>query len=245
MIPAPPAPDETERLTELHALEVLDTPSEERFDRIVRLATRVFDVPIAYVALVDADRQWFKARCGVQVEQTGREISFCGHTILQDEPLIIPDASRDARFRDNPLVVGPPYIRFYAGHPLKGPKGYRVGTFCLADRRPRSLSPAQLETFGHLAALAEHELQMVSLIYFQRELLETKSALLASQTRLARELAEAAEYVRSLLPARLDGPIRTCSATTGWTTASWPSTCLTSAATAWGRRCCPSRCIPP
>jgi sigma-B regulation protein RsbU (phosphoserine phosphatase) len=209
MIPAPPAPDEAERLTELHALEVLDTPSEERFDRIVRLATRIFDVPIAYVALVDADRQWFKARCGVAVDQTGRDISFCGHAILQDEPLIIPDASRDERFHDNPLVVGEPYIRFYAGYPLKGPKGYRVGTFCLADRRPRSLDARQREILGELAALAEHELQMVSLIYFQRELLETKNALLASQARLARELAEAAEYIQSLLPARLDGPVRT------------------------------------
>jgi sigma-B regulation protein RsbU (phosphoserine phosphatase) len=143
------------------------------------------------------------------VDQTGREISFCGHAILQDEPLIIPDARCDERFHDNPLVVGEPYIRFYAGHPLKGPKGYRVGTFCLADRRPRSLDPVQREIFGQLAALAEHELQMVSLIYYQHELLETKSALLASQARLARELAEAGEYVRSLLPARLDGPVQT------------------------------------
>jgi sigma-B regulation protein RsbU (phosphoserine phosphatase) len=209
MITAPSVPNETERLADLHALEVLDTPSEERFDRIVRLAKRVFDVPIAYIALVDSDRQWFKAKCGIHADETGRDISFCGHTIMQAGPLIVPDATRDERFRDNPLVVGEPYIRFYAGYPLSGPKGYKVGTFCIADRRPRTLDAGQRETFGQLAALAEHELQMVSLIYYQHELLETKDALLATSRKLARELADAAEYVQSLLPERLNGPIRT------------------------------------
>jgi sigma-B regulation protein RsbU (phosphoserine phosphatase) len=209
MITAPSAADETERLTDLRALEVLDTPSEERFDRIIRLAKGVFHVPIAYIALIDSDRQWFKAKCGIDVDQTGREISFCGHTIMQDEALIVPDATQDERFWDNPLVVGKPYIRFYAGYPLKGPKGFKVGTFCVADRRPRTFDDGQREIFSQLAALAEHELQMVSLIYFQHELLETKNALLHTSQRLARELADAAEYVQSLLPARLDGPIRT------------------------------------
>jgi sigma-B regulation protein RsbU (phosphoserine phosphatase) len=209
MIPAGPAVNEAERLTDLRALEILDTPSEERFDRIARAATHIFDVPIAYIALVDSDRQWFKAKCGLTVDATGREISFCGHTILQDGPLIIPDAKQDERFWDNPLVVGEPYLRFYAGYPLRGPKGYKVGTLCLADRRPRTLDSRQRTILAELAALAEHELQMVSLIYYQRELLETKNALLATSEQLARELAEAAAYVQSLLPAPLGPPVAT------------------------------------
>jgi sigma-B regulation protein RsbU (phosphoserine phosphatase) len=209
MIPAVTTVNETERLTDLRALEILDTPSEERFDRITRLATQIFEMPIAYIALIDSDRQWFKAKCGVTVDATGRDVSFCGHTILQDDPLIVPDATRDARFHDNPLVVGEPFIRFYAGFPLRGPKGYKVGTFCLADRRPRSLDGRQLAVLGELAAMAEHELQMVSLIYYQHELLETKNAHLATSQKLARELADAADYVQSLLPAPLGPPVHT------------------------------------
>jgi sigma-B regulation protein RsbU (phosphoserine phosphatase) len=162
----------------------------------------VFDVPIAYIALIDAERQWFKARVGLRLLQTRRDESFCGHTILRREPLIVPDTSRDEGFRDNPLVVGDPFIRFYAGYPLAGPGGHNVGTLCLADRKPRTFDAGQLETFRQLAALAEHELQMVDVIQFQRELLEARA-------RAARELAEAAGYVRALLPARLDGPVRT------------------------------------
>jgi sigma-B regulation protein RsbU (phosphoserine phosphatase) len=209
MMTAPVPPNEAERLTDLRVLKILDTPPEERFDRIARLAARIFDVPIAYIALVDADRQWFKAKCGLSVDETGRDVSFCGHTILQAGPLIVPDAALDPRFHDNPLVVGEPYLRFYAGYPLRGPGRHNVGTLCLVDRRPRSLDGGQLETFRQLAALAEHELRMVDLIQVQHELLETKNTLIETQDRLARELAEAAEYVRGLLPARLPGPCRT------------------------------------
>ena len=161
----PPFPaDEAERLADLRALNILDSPPEDRFDRLVKLAAAVFEVPIAFVALIDADRQWFKAKCGLSVDQTGREISFCGHAILQDEPLVIPDATLDERFRDNPLVVGDPNLRFYAGCPLRGPSGYKVGTFCLADSQPRSLDEAELKRFRQLAEIAEHELQMADLI---------------------------------------------------------------------------------
>ncbi|HEV3260784.1 MAG TPA: GAF domain-containing protein [Gemmataceae bacterium] len=226
MLTAPAPPDEAERLADLHALQILDTPAEERFDRIVSLAASVFDVPIAYIALIGADRQWFKAQCGLRVDETGREVSFCSHTILQHDPLIIPDATLDERFRDNPLVLGDPYIRFYAGHPLRGPRGRNVGTLCLADRRPRSLSGRQIGVLGQLAALAEHELRMVDLIEVQRELL-------VARKQLAKELAEAAEYVQALLPEQLTGPlstdwrflcppnsVATCLAIIGWTIAS-------------------------
>ena len=209
MIRAPIPVDETERLADLRALKILDTPPEERFDRIVRLAAGVFDVPIAYIALVDADRQWFKAKCGLQFDSTGRDVSFCAHTIVHDGPLIIPDTHNDERFRDNPLVVNPPKVRFYAGHPLKGPAGQCVGTFCVAAPTPRTLSTAEQTTLSHLAALAEHELNMIDLIEAQRELIDTKDALLTTQKQLAAELAEAAAYIRSLLPPKLQGPIRT------------------------------------
>ena len=209
MITPPTPADEAERLADLRALHILDTPPEERFDRIVNLAAQVFDVPIAYIAMIDADRQWFKAKCGLATDETGRDVSFCAHAILHDEPLIVPDATADERFRDNPLVVGEPYVRFYAGHPLTGPQGHNVGTFCIADRISRTLDEAQLQTFRQFAALAEHELNMMDLIHTQHELLETKSRLVETQQRLADELTDAAAYVRTLLPARLDGDIRT------------------------------------
>lgn len=199
-------PNETERLADLHALELLDTPAEERFDRIVRLAMAIFEVPIAYIALIDADRQWFKAKCGLTTDQTDREISFCGHTILQDDALVIPDARRDPRFADNPLVVGEPFIRFYAGHPIAGRSGTNVGTLCLADHQPRSLTPGQLEALRSLAAVAEHEIGLLDLVRTQRELLDARAALAASQRRLARELADAAAFVSSVVPEPISSP---------------------------------------
>ncbi len=207
---APPIPaGEAERLADLRALKILDTPPEERFDRIVRLARRVFDVPIAYIALVADDRQWFKAKCGLAFDSTGRDESFCGHTILQNRALVVPDTLEDERFRDNPLVVNPPHLRFYAGHPLKGPAGHNVGTICIAAPVPRQPTSAELGTLAELATLAEHELNMIDVIHAQRDLLDTKEALLATQKKLASELAEAAAYIKSLLPPKLDGAVRT------------------------------------
>lgn len=204
---APPLPaGEADRLADLQALELLDTPPEERFDRIVRLAMGLFDVPIAYIALIDADRQWFKAKCGLSPEHTGRDESFCGHTILQDDMLVVPDARTDPRFHDNPLVVGEPFIRFYAGHPLAGRSGGNVGTLCLADSRPRQLSKHEATLLRELAGVAEREIGLVDLARLQRQLLDTKAKLEATQRRLNRELADADAYVRSLLPPPLDAP---------------------------------------
>lgn len=209
MLTAPIPADEPSRLADVLALRILDTPPEQRFDRITRIASLALNVPIAYVAVLDADRQWFKSRIGLPAAQTARDISFCGHTILRDEPLIIADTLKDNRFADNPQVTGPPYIRSYAGCPVKGPAGHNVATLCAADTSPRSFTESQVELLRELAAMVERELGMVDLIESQRELLITKEALVQSRQQLAEETAEAAAYVRSLLPEPLDGPLAT------------------------------------
>lgn len=209
MRPAPLPANEAQRLVDLRAIEILDTPPEARFDRLVDLTAKIFAVPMSYIALVDANRQWFKAKCGLARDGTSRDVSFCAHTILEDRPLIIPDAATDHRFSDSPLVVGDPFVRFYAGHPLRGPAGHNVATLCIADRLPRELDAGQLDVFGRLAAIAEHELRMADVIKVQRELITTKDALIETQAQLASELSEAAEYVRSLLPRPLEAPIAT------------------------------------
>lgn len=170
MIPPALPPDEARRLASLRALGVLDTPPEERFDRLTRLAQSMLEVPIALVSLVDAARQWFKSRQGLAAAETPRDISFCGHAILDSRPLVVPDASHDPRFRDNPLVTEDPAIRFYAGRPLRAPDGATVGTFCIIDRRPRQLSPAQLQVLEDLASIAEEQLAATSLLDALRRL---------------------------------------------------------------------------
>ena len=149
LVPAKPI-DETERLKALYQLLILDTPPEERFDKIVAFAASEFDVPIALISLLDQDRQWFKAKVGLDACETGRDISFCGHAILQAGILVVPDALADARFADNPLVTGAPFIRFYAGAPLVMPDGHAPGTLCIIDSRPRELDAVDLAILGSL-----------------------------------------------------------------------------------------------
>jgi phosphoribosyl 1,2-cyclic phosphodiesterase/DNA-binding response OmpR family regulator len=155
---APLPPDEVVRLRALHEARILDSPAEERFDRITRLARRVFNVPFALVSLVDTERQWFKSRSGLDVEETPRELSFCAHAIHADETLLVPDALADPRFADNPVVTGELRVRFYAGRPVRI-AGRRVGTLCLVDQRPRDLRADDLRALDDLAALVEKELQ--------------------------------------------------------------------------------------
>ena len=154
--------DETARLMSLHSLRILDTPSEQRFDRITRMAKRMFDVEICLISLVDSDRQWFKSKQGLEACETSREISFCGHAILEEKVFIVGDASIDPGFADNPLVTGAPFIRFYAGAPIRGPHGYRIGTLCLIDSSPRDFSTEDQETLSDLAAMVEDELALAS-----------------------------------------------------------------------------------
>ena len=160
--PAQP-PDEARRLEALRSLSVLDTETEERFDRITRTAVRLFGVPIALVSLVDECRQWFKSKQGLEVAETSRDISFCGHAILGTDALVVPDALKDSRFADNPLVTGPPHIRFYAGSPLRGPDGYNLGSLCLISPEPRGFDEDDRRQLRDLAAWVERELNQVPL----------------------------------------------------------------------------------
>ena len=155
--------NENQRLKSLRSIDILDTDPEERFDRLTRLAKRVFDVPIALVSLVDENRQWFKSKVGVNACETLRDISFCGHAILGDEPFIINDTLQDERFIDNPLVAGEPGIRFYAGMPLRHLNGATLGTLCIIDREPRNLDDEDLAMFRDLAEMAESELSAIHL----------------------------------------------------------------------------------
>ena len=149
--------DEAARLRVLRQLGILDSPAEERFDRITRLAQRLFDVPIALVSLVDADRQWFKSRQGVDIEETTRELSFCAHAIHDDRVFVVADALSDPRFADHPMVTAGARVRFYAGRPVHV-DGRRVGTLCVVDHRPRQLRDDDARALDDLAALVELEL---------------------------------------------------------------------------------------
>lgn len=153
-MPDTPA-NEFERLFALHQAHLLDTPPDTRFDEITQRAQQRFGVQTVLVSLVDEHRQWFMSRQGLEATETERNISFCGHAILSDNLLLIPDTHKDSRFRDNPLVTGDPFIRFYAGQPIRVPAGHRVGTLCLIDPEPQTLSSSEQETLASLAAEVE------------------------------------------------------------------------------------------
>lgn len=159
MIAAPTPDNEAERLAALYALLILDTPREERFDRIVEFASSEFDVPIALISLVDSERQWFKSNLGLPVCETGRDVSFCGHAIMRGDIMVIADAAADVRFADNPMVTGSPHIRFYAGAPLITPQGHALGTLCIIDTRPRQLDDIEMAILSTLRGLVMQELQ--------------------------------------------------------------------------------------
>jgi diguanylate cyclase (GGDEF)-like protein len=152
--------DEKKRIEKLHSLKVLDTLPEERFERLTRMAKQMFDVPIALVSLVDESRQWFKSCIGLDVCETSREISFCGHSILEKSVFIVEDATLDSRFSDNPLVTSEPNIRFYAGCPLQV-SGHRLGTLCIIDKKPRAFGENYITLLKDLAAMVECELAAI------------------------------------------------------------------------------------
>jgi len=166
--------NEPQRMAALNSLDVLFTPSEERFDRITRLASKLLGTPIALVSLIADKCQWFKSVHGLDATETPREVSFCGHAILGDNTFVVENAAQDPRFSDNPVVTGDPNVRFYAGHPLHSQDGSRVGTLCVIDRTPRKLTLEQMEVLRDLAALVETELQRGQLSETQRDLIRKR-----------------------------------------------------------------------
>lgn len=176
---------EATRLEVLRQYRILDTPSESSYDDITALAAYICDVPIALISLVDCDRQWFKSKVGLEVNETSRDVSFCAHAILERETMVVHDALRDERFVDNHLVTCAPGIRFYAGVPLVTPSGQAIGTLCVIDRQPRELSETQQRT---LEALARQVVTQIEL------------------RRISSQLAEALEKIRLM-----EGLIPICS----------------------------------
>lgn len=151
------AANEAQRIQALKTLALLDTDAEDEYDRITNIAKYAFRVPICLVSLVDDDRQWFKSCHGLSVLQTPRSISFCGHAIHHKKVFIVPNAPRDPKFADNPLVTGDPHIRFYAGYPLSAPGGELIGTLCIISDEARTLEAEEVKVLEDLGALVEEE----------------------------------------------------------------------------------------
>lgn len=181
---APTVPNERKRLTVLWQYEVLDTVPEEVFDDLTELAARICEAPIALISLTDEKRQWFKSRVGLSAPEVSRDQSFCAYAITQPDLFVVPDASRDARFAQNPFVVGEPKIRFYAGAPLVTPDGCALGTLCVIDRVPRQLRPDQQQA---LTILARHVVSQLELRRRSRELAQARQ----TEQQLRQELEAA------------------------------------------------------
>ena len=176
-------PDELERLAALRNLNILDTDPEVSFDSITLIAKTLFQLPVSAISLVDTDRQWFKSMAGLSWSQTTRDEAFCAHTILGDNPLIVPDATADPAFKDNPLVVGKPGIRFYAGVPLNTREGSKIGSLCVIDTKPRAdWSPLRTAMLTELGRMVAREIEV-------RSLRQRERTLLAENAELKRQLS--------------------------------------------------------
>ncbi len=194
---APIPKNEVKRLKVLWQYEVLDTVPEEIFDDLTELAARICEAPIALISLVDEKRQWFKSKFGTRLSETSRDVSFCAHAIMQTGLFIVPDATKDERFANNPLVTSDPKIRFYAGAPLITTDGHALGTLCVIDKVPRELRPEQKQA---LTILARHVVSQLELRRRSRELAnvrqqseELKTILEKARTELARARLQLAQ----------------------------------------------------
>jgi len=186
------------RLNTLRGYQILDTHPEDRFDDLTRLAASICRTPVALISLVDEDRQWFKSKFGLEMCQTPRSEAFCANTIMSPELFMVSDASRDPRFSTNPLVLGPPHIRFYAGAPLTAPNGHHLGALCVIDHVPRRLNQEQLESLRILSR------QVMAQVVLGRNLHELKTALTAREDlerdmeKLIRDYQEARDAITTL-----------------------------------------------
>ena len=199
--------DEPGRLAALRRYRILDTDPERAFDDLTALASHICGTPIALISLIDADRQWFKSRVGITIAETSRSVSFCTHAIQQRDLYVVPDARSNATFRDNPFVAAENGIRFYAGAPLVTPQGYALGTLCVVDKVPRTLTPEQVEALDALRRQAEAQLELRANLIDLEAALAERDAAEAAQRQLIGELREALDNVN-----KLSGLIPYCSA---------------------------------
>ena len=202
---APVPKNEKQRLKVLWQYSVLDTMPEEIFDDLTELAARICEAPVAMITLVDEDRQWFKAKVGVSINETSRDISFCAHAITQPGLFIVPDATRDERFAKNPLVKSDPKVRFYAGAPLVSPDGYALGTLCVIDKVPRELRPEQKQA---LRILARHVVSQLELRRRSNELADARQEKAQIQKDLKQARGDLAKVRRELLQHKSKGARR-------------------------------------
>lgn len=200
---APDPKHERQRLKVLWQYEVLDTVPEEVFDELTELAARICEAPIALISLVEEDRQWFKSKVGMSLNETSREVSFCAHAIHQADLFVVSDAAKDPRFAQNPLVIAEPRIRFYAGAPLITADGYALGTLCVIDKVPRQLRPDQQQA---LRILARHVISQLELRRRSRQLAQVRARQAKQQSELASLRSELAAARRELAQSRARKP---------------------------------------
>ena len=205
MQPALLPANEPARLTALRSYDILDTPQEECYDAITKIASEICGMPIALISLVDGERQWFKSRVGLDASETSRNLAFCAHAIHGRELFQVPNALLDDRFRDNPLVAGAPDIRFYAGMPLESSEGYALGTLCVIDRRPRELTAGEQEALKNLGVLVCQQLEMRRALRMNQSLLQGKADVQLALAHFAALVDSAQDAVMSKT---LDGVVQ-------------------------------------
>ncbi len=195
---APIPPDEPARLAALQRYKILDTEPEKAFDNLTFLASYICQAPIALISLVDCDRQWFKARIGLSVQETSRDVAFCSHAMLQKNLFVVADALLDLRFADNPLVTSDPKIRFYAGAPIYSADGHGLGTLCVIDREPRKLTLEQTEALTVLAQEVQTQLELRENLVELKQALDKRDHAEIERDRVIEELQASLSQVKTL-----------------------------------------------